>query len=125
MIVMAKKSMEFAELSSDEPLKPILPRSSSFSEQRRASMESHSSFIEIDGNKVFFPEICFGESFRVKCDKFLCQIPRDPYIRYQNYLHLPLSWMLNFAVYGINNTVSSLYIKVIKVVFDFLKNAAI
>lgn len=37
----------------------------------------------------------------------------DLFVRYKNDLNLPIAWIFNFTVYGIANTVASLYIKVI------------
>ena len=50
-----------------------------------------SSFIEIEGKTI----------------------PRDPLMSFNNSLNLPLAWMFNFFLYGIANTISSLYVKVI------------
>ena len=79
-------------VSSDIPPRPMSVRQHSFSSARSAqSAFSQSSFVELSGTKI----------------------PRDPLLRFNNDLGLPLAWIFNFSVYGIANTISSLYVKVI------------
>lgn len=95
-----QRSNEFEEdtnthhllVSSDIPPRPLSVRQHSFSSTRSAhSSFSQSSFVELSGTKI----------------------PRDPLLRFNNNLGLPLAWIFNFSVYGIANTISSLYVKVI------------
>ena len=80
------------ETTSDAPQRPMFVRRNSTSSSRsNSSGTSESSFIEISGSKV----------------------PRDPMMSFNNSLNLPLSWIFNFVVYGMANTVASLYVKVI------------